>query len=724
MATIADKYVKKLEYLKACVKSSHSYWKENADRYNYFMNFVFASNLSNDDITKLNALKKPTIEFNVTEAFISRLRGELAEHEPELQVGIADGVLDEDVTDVDIKTIQVIDGNIRETLYGSDNDNVQYHTYSESLGGGYSVLRTDTDYLNEMSFEQKIFVEKVFNPTLTGFDPLARKPHKGDGLYCFELIPKTKEDIEAEFGADIANKLQYTKSLGGFNWSYENEGTKIALICDFYLKVPKRVKIVKLTNGKTVRKDHYNKMREMWEDLNIIELFPEIVHERWSTITAIERYIFCESGVLKQEQTIFKYLPLIFVDGNSVVLPMRKSRTCKPMTRPYAYQVAGIQKLKNLAGQTIGHEINTMVMHKWKVAIESIPEKYEKAYTDIQNASSLVYHAFYDKDPTKPLPPPMEIQRTPMPPIVEQIFFGADRVIQSILGSYDAQMGITNGDTSGKAIMQGAMHSSAASKPYLVSLTAAFSRCAQIILDLIPKIYVTPRSIPVLLPNGIREHKIINKEEVQESVMLQYDPDNLRVKIEVGVNTALQKQITQDQIIRMMAASEAFAKFMNSMGLVTMIDNMSIRGLEELKKKAIDFMQMERQAAEAASQQVPIEKQLIDAEVKVETDKTEQRREEAEGNLAIRSAQVAVDNKKATIEFMKLLALVKKEELQSAINAEKMDAESASEAIKLAIDINNKQMDLERANKDAADKSRAAAQKAAEQAKKNTVPLA
>jgi hypothetical protein len=270
--------------------------------------------------------------------------------------------------------------------------------------------------------------------------------------------------------------------------------------------------------------------------------------------------------------------------------------------------------------------------------------------------------------------------------------------------------------------MQGAMHSSAASKPYLVSLTAAFSRCAQIILDLIPKIYVTPRSIPVLHPNGIRDHQIINKEDQQQSVMLQYDPDNLRVKIEVGVNTALQKQITQDQIIRMMAASEAFAKFMNSMGLVTMIDNMSIRGLEELKKKAIEFMEMEKKAAEAASQQVPVEQQLIEAEKEIEGARIEQKREEAEGNLAVKSAQVAVDNKKATIEFMKLLAEVKKEELQSAINAEKMDAESASEAIKLAIDINNKQMDDERASKDAADKARVAAQKAAEQARKSMQP--
>ena len=70
----------------------------------------------------------------------------------------------------------------------------------------------------------------------------------------------------------------------------------------------------------------------------------------------------------------------------------------------------------------------------------------------------------------------MEIQRTPTPPIVENIFMNADRVIQAILGSYDAQLGITDGNTSGKAIEQGAIHSNAASKPYLVGYVNGFEQ--------------------------------------------------------------------------------------------------------------------------------------------------------------------------------------------------------------------------------------------------------
>ena len=49
----------------------------------------------------------------------------------------------------------------------------------------------------------KIPIERAFNPTLCGFDPLATTSHKGDGRYCFELYPMTQEEFAQEFGKDV-----------------------------------------------------------------------------------------------------------------------------------------------------------------------------------------------------------------------------------------------------------------------------------------------------------------------------------------------------------------------------------------------------------------------------------------------------------------------------------------------------------------------------------------
>ena len=132
---------------------------------------------------------------------------------------------------------------------------------------------------------------------------------------------------------------------------------------------------------------------------------PEVISERYTTIETIDRYIFCENKVLRHEKTPYKYLPLVFIDGNSVVLPQDMGASSKQMTRPYVYQTMGTQKLKNFAGQTIGAEITGMVQHKFKAALESIPEQYLETYTDVQNAQTLIYYAFNPDNPDQALPP-------------------------------------------------------------------------------------------------------------------------------------------------------------------------------------------------------------------------------------------------------------------------------------------------------------------------------
>lgn len=690
---IARDKLDELEYLKSCVEASDESWKPNSTRFNQFKNFVFNSSLSTSDVGKLNALSKPTIEFNVLEAFISRLRGEFAEHEPDMKIGAAEGLLDSEITPELEKTIEAVEAHVREIFAGSSNDGLEYNIYTDCLSGGFSVAKVYTDYINEMSFEQKILVEPVFDPTLTGFDPLARKSHKGDGEYCFELIPKTKEDLIQEFGEEAIKGLSFTRAIEGFSWSYQNGKKQIALICDFYKKKKKREKVVKLTNGNNILKKHYERLAEAWVESGVFEVLPEIISERWTTIETIERYIFTENKLLRHEKTPFKYLPLVFIDGNSVYLSRGQGEATAQMTKPYVYQAMGMQKLKNFAGQTIGAEITGMVQHKFVAAIESIPEKYLDSYTDVQNAQTLLYYAFDPENPERALPPPREIVRTPTPQIVENIFLGADNVIQSILGTYDAQMGITDGDTSGRAIEQGAIHSSAASKPYLVGYVNGLNRIAQIIIDLIPKFYVTPRSIPIRKASGLRDYQIINQPNNPDSISMKYDPKNLQVRIEVGVNSTLQKQLALRQITSLMQASEMFAKFINSVGLETILDNIDIRGIEDLKLKAIEFMKAEQEAAAANADKPTPEQELINAEVEIETARIAQRQEEAEGNLAIKSAQVANEKEKTQIEFLRLLAEIESDELKSQLEVEKIDSEMAQDAIKLAFEMSQAQQE-------------------------------
>ena len=699
MSKVTKSQHEELKELKEMVEQSCKYFEKNNKRFNEFKKFVFDTSLSESDITKLRALNKPPLEFNTLEAYISRLLGEFAEHEPQLSVKASDGApVSIKESEALIKTIEVIEAHLREVFLDSTNDNLSWTLYNDMLSGGFSVAKVYTDYLNEFSFEQKIIVSRVFDPTLTFFDPMARDSHKGDGRYCGELIPMTKQDFIEAFGKDKLEGITFNRAQSGFSWSYKNQDKDIALVVYLYKKVIKRERIIRLSNGEVILKRHREEMLKKWEIEGEITQPPQILEERDTNVERIYRYCFCEDKVLEVELTDYKYLPLVFFDGNSENILEAEGGASVQMTRPYVYHAKGVQKLKNFSGQTIANEIETMVQHKFKVALESIPEDYLDAYTNPQQAQTLIYNAFHKGDVNQPLPPPMEIQRTPTPPIVQETFLGLDTVTQTILGSYDASQGITDGNISGVAIKQGALHSNAAAKPYLMGYIKGLNRLAEIMIEQIPKYYRTARSLPIRKPNGMRSYVIINDEMNKDSVMMNYDPNNLQVKIEVGVNTSLQKQMALEQITRMMTASEMFARFINTDGLEILVDNLEIRGIENLKVKAEEFTQKLKQEEQQNHGQPDPMQQIMQLEAEAEKSRIEQKQTEAVMKHSIDVARLAIDEQKVEIDTIKAIADIQNKQQSAMLEEVKHDANVSKTAIDLALQASQHAQEMSMAN--------------------------
>ncbi len=697
MREIAKKHQERLDEHKKMVEAWHQYWRYNNERYWEFTKFVCATSLSSSDIAALNNLDKPTVQFNILEAMVSKLRSQFSSQEPSFEVRAADGVPLEALTEEFVKTEEVIEGYLRAIFDDATNDGLQSNIHTDQLIGGFSALWVRTDYVNEMSFEQNIKVERVFDPTMTFFDPLARASHKGDGNYCGMLIPYTKERFVKEYGEEAARDIKFMKGaeLEGFGWSYQSQDQDIILVAYLFEKKFKKKKIVKLSNGHVVPLEQYERLIELWD---VIEQPPVILEQRETSIETIVHYQFCETKELYYAETDYKYLPIIFVDGNSVLIKGDSSTaqtgssaestgvSVQQMTRPYVYHAKDAQRAKNFAGQTMMAEIENMVMHKFMVAVEAIPEDYQEAYKNPQQANVLVYNTFDEKTRER-LDPPREIQRTPTPPIVESTFMNSDMTIQMSLGSHELQSAVNQKDLSGIAIQQGALQTDGAAGPYLINYIKAWNRLGQIVIDLIPKYYVTPRSLPVIKKDGKRAYEMINDKKSEESISMNYDPNTLQVKVEAGVNSAVQKQIALDQLIRMSSSNEQFNAFMNQYGLPIFLDNLDIRGIDHLKVKAEEFIEQQQQMAQEAAQKPdPVEMEM-QAIQQIEMAKVQQRAQEAEGKLAIQSAQLALDKEKADLEFVKLMSEIEAEEQKTAREIRREDSEDTRDAIDVALEM-------------------------------------
>jgi len=679
---VAKRYQDDLTRLKKSVKNSCVYFEPNYKRFNEFRKFVFDSSLTDDDKMVLDALKKPKIEFNIGEAYISRLRGEFSKQEPSVLVNADDG------QNVDPTIIQLVRDHLKHIIFDSNKNGCEYNVYTDILSGGFSAVKIWTEYANPMSFHQVIKFDRVYDPTLVGFDPLARQPHKADGRYCFELFPKSREEFEEEYPNIDLSAVDFTRNVEGFNWSYSNNQEDILLLCDFYEKKKKRKKIVQLVNGYIMTMEDYDLLVETWNDSGLIEQPPGIKGKpRWTEIETIVRYRFIENKVLEYVETNYPALPIVFVDGNSILIRQGTQQGAFiQMTRPYIYHLKGLQQLKNFAGQTLANELENLVQHKFKVAKESLPDEqsYLDAYTNIQIANTLVYKAFKDNDPKQAVPPPMEIQRVPPPTEVISTFTLVDQMAQSILGSYDASLGINDNQLSGTAIVEGATQSNAAAMPYVVGFLQALTQIANIIVQMIPKYYVTPRTIPIINEDGTRDYKTINQAG---SPFMNYDENALSVKVEAGCNFAVQKAKSLQQIVAMSQAMPIFGQFMNAKGLKVLIDNFEIQGTEQLKVLADEFMQemAEQQKAQQAQQQQAMANNPMVLKAKNEQMKIQLDAQQDQQENKLKGAEILVSKQQADTDFLRVLNEMHAAKAQQEAQLAKAHAEETRAAVDLAI---------------------------------------
>ncbi len=561
--------------IKKDIENGYSYFQTYYKMYNDFIRFVFKTSLTPVARSANQELEIPNLEFNILEAFISRLCGEFSKMEPAFSIRAKEGV-----KLIDPRVIEVVEAHTKAAFIGGDKRSLSYKLYRDLLSGGYSVAKIFTDYADQMAFDQKIYIERVFDPTLTVFDPLARQSHKGDGRFCTELFPKSEDEAVEMYGSDILKGVSFTRdsNIKQFNWSYQNQNENIILFGEHFKKVIKKTKILKLANGHSVTEKAYEDFLSKWEKAGIMEQAPIILKSRMTDIETIDKYTITGAKIIDHKETNFCMLPLVFFDGNSVICRDDMNAASEQVVRPYIYQARDTQKMKNFAGQSLCNELENTIQHKWTAPVEGIPDNkdYQLAYISPQKAQVVLYNQFKDGDPNVPLNPPREIVRTPIPPEISNTFTLADNTVQLILGSYDAAQGNVEGDLSGIAIMQGAMHSNAAAMPYTMGFIEGWGRCGEIFLNLLPKYYVTPRTIPIILPNGHRDFYDIN-DQAGKNVKFDYDVSALELTIEPGVNFAVQKQIALKTIEHLMSVSESFKAFMEQNGLEVLLENIDIR---------------------------------------------------------------------------------------------------------------------------------------------------
>lgn len=702
-----------LDELKSYIQSSYECEDKERRYFSYFTKMICDTALDYDQITKLAMLNKPAIECNQMEMFINKELGEFMNQQPNFEVKVSDSVTLPHMTDNMEASAEVIEGYLRHELSSRNTESAGFNIYADMIRGSYSVAKVYTDYKNSNSFQQVIKYEKKPYPTMCGFDPLAMTAHKGDGSYCFEWEFYSKKDAIRLFGEDVIKNVSPSNGENmGFTWSFYNNNRReeIYTFCKFYLKEKKKKTIVSLSDGREMNKKQYLKemkrleqLEEMFDEFIIM---PTIEEERESYDDEVVCYLLNENKIIKKEVTDFKYLPLVKFMGGKVNIQDPDGTNKKIVGRSLVHHLEGQQRLLNTSMQQIGYEIENTMAHKIIMPIESVDLTQTKQLINPQEANVILYNSHREGNSDNPLPPPIIVQRPPVPSIIENAFIQAPMMMQSIMGGMD-QMGMQRNNVSGEAMDAGAMQSSRYASPWQDGYIVSLNQVCNIYMDLIPKFFDTPRSIPFMGIDGKRDFKVINDDKNPDSVYMDFDSESFNIEISAGVNAEVAKRISVNQMITMAKMGGWFDEFIVTKCLPEFVANLDVRHQKAFMKKAEEFMaekqeekkqqkeqMMKNPPIDPARAQIALKQAELHQKTQVDEIKLQQEQQKIDIDSLLKSAEIKQKDTEIQLDMIKTLMSTEADKAAAMASIQKADAENMRSNVDMAIQISKHQEEV------------------------------
>lgn len=389
------------------------------------------------------------------------------------------------------QSAEILNGIIKHIEYISDAQQA-YDTASEGqVYAGIGYWRLVTDYASETTFDQEIYIRRIADPLMVYLDPHIQMFDGSDAKYAFIFDERDKSEFYDEYP-------KYRDQIGNTPLSGDPGGNDHARgwldedrirVCEYYRKTTVDDVLHRLNDGTTVTESEAANIPGM--DKVIAK---HSTHSRPISRSKIMWYLIAGGTIIDETEWAGKYIPIVRVIGEETVIDNtldRKGHTRALISPQEAYNYYTSSAIEGVALQT---------KTPWLTSAEAIEGHEEDwAESNIQNKSVLIHNAIADKGP---VPTPTRIQ----PPVMASAYMDGMKVAQNEMGMASGQtessMGGQTNERSGKAINERQRTGQTATYHYIDHLSSALRFTGKILIDLIPKIYDTPRILKILAQDG------------------------------------------------------------------------------------------------------------------------------------------------------------------------------------------------------------------------------
>lgn len=466
------------------VNAWYSYFNEHIERARNFLTFLYVDQWDMNIRQAREQVNKATMEFNQITSIVRGILGEFRNNSPSLTVrGIG--------KDIPQQAIDIREGLIRNIEYESDADIAYQIAGRHGLECGWGSARVVAEYEDENSVLQVLRIKPIMDFQSAFWDPTATDANKLDGDYCGVYTLMSMEKFKKFYGKKCPNPESVSGLTGNYYIRWNTRDT--VLVAEMYYKDYYDKKIIQLSDGRTFDADEAKEILDMQQeyldanpDAELLGFKPlEIAVEREVRDYKIKHIKFVQNKILEEADYPGRLLPIPYIEGDSTIIDG------EVIPIPYIQDAIDTQKLINYIGSEIAYGI-LRSRKETIIATSDMIEGHEDDWLNPQRVQGWLEYNWDDKA-GKP-----EFIK---PPAFSADFLlayqNASQDLMKILGRFEESRGEETNAISGKAINA---RQRAANKPvnlYDDNNQRGIKTIGKILLDMMPHIYDTERTVMV-----------------------------------------------------------------------------------------------------------------------------------------------------------------------------------------------------------------------------------
>jgi hypothetical protein len=453
------------------------------------------------------AQNRPCLTINRLPQFVNQVANGVRQNPPAIKAIPAGG-------EATAELAEIYSGLLRQIQYRSNATHVFANAVYYAVACGIGHFRVVTQYADEDGFDQEILIKRIQHPLSVFWDPDSVEPSRSDAEYCLVSEMIGRKAFQTRFPGAAMTDFTAPEDLNaesGLFWANRDA----VRLCEYWVKRPQVRTIARLASGETIDITDASLSSPLSAVIAGLDpaiqgneagallgpdgrvepghdntLGAQIVATRKVKSHKVEHYLLSGEEVLEGPNLwAGRYIPIFPVIGSETALETKVIRS--GLIR-YGRDP---QQLYNF-WRSAAAEAIALAPRAPFVATPAMIAKF-KGQWDTQNTVSRPY-LLYEPDPEVPGGRPMREPPPDIPAALIQESAMASDEMKATTGIYDAALGARSNEISGVAIRARESQGGISALHYQDNLMATLNHLGTALIDLIPKIYDSERTVRVM----------------------------------------------------------------------------------------------------------------------------------------------------------------------------------------------------------------------------------